>query len=444
MPQTMRLRTPQHRYRDTEQPVRVLLISTNTETINMAPLPLGLNCIAVATRNAGHDVQLLDLMGSGDNASIIRDAVQESRPGVIGISVRNIDNQHMAETRFLLEPVRDTIALCRSFSDAPIVVGGAGFSIFPEAALRYLKADLGICGEGEVAFTTLLGVLERGEDPSGISGLCLPDCTVQMGSAVRAGLETLPLPEPSLWTVPFDAVAEIWIPFQTRRGCPMRCSYCSTPALEGTAIRKHPVEGVVKGIARHVAAGFKQFYFVDNTFNFPPRYAKDLCTALAAASLGINWRCILYPGSLDEELVRKMAQSGCAEVSLGFESGCPAILRNLNKKFDVDQVRVSSELLRKYGIRRMGFLLLGGPGETRDTVRESLAFADSLKLDMLKLTLGIRIYPGTILEKIAREEGVIAEGDDLLLPRFYLAKGLDGWLGPMIREWMANRPYCTT
>jgi radical SAM superfamily enzyme YgiQ (UPF0313 family) len=139
-----------------------------------------------------------------------------------------------------------------------------------------------------------------------------------------------------------------------------------------------------------------------------------------------------------------MAEAGCVEVSLGFESGCPAILRNLNKKYDVDQVRVTSELLREYGIRRMGFLLLGGPGETRDTVRESLAFADSLKLDMLKLTLGIRIYPGTILEKIAREEGVIAEGDDLLLPRFYLAKGLDGWLGPMIREWMANRPYCTT
>lgn len=423
--------------------MKVLLISANTETINMVPLPLGLNCVAVATRNAGHDVQLLDLMGSGDNASIIRDAVQKFRPRVIGISVRNVDNQHMAETRFLLEPVRDIITFCRTFSDATIVLGGAGFSIFPEAILRYLQADMGICGEGEVAFTMLLNALERGDDPSGIPGICLPGSTVYRGSTVRAGLETLPLPDPSLWTVPADVGTEIWVPFQTRRGCPMKCSYCSTPALEGTAIRKHPVEAVVHGIAQHVAAGFDHFYFVDNTFNFPPRYAKDLCTALDAAGLKIRWRCILYPGFMDEEMVRKMADAGCIEVSLGFESGSPAILNNLNKKFDVDQVRITSELLREYGIRTMGFLLLGGPGETRETVRESLAFADSLKLDMLKLTMGIRIYPLTTLEKIAREEGVITEEDDLLLPRFYLAKGLDGWLGPMIRDWMVERPYCT-
>ena len=423
--------------------MRALLISANTETINMVPLPLGLNCVAVAARNAGHDVRLLDLMGNADIRRIIRDAIQGSRPDVIGISVRNIDDQSMAEPRFLLQPVRDTVSLCRAFSDATIVVGGAGFSIFPEAALRYLKADLGICGEGEVAFTTLLRALERGDDLMAIPGLCRPGAGVQMGCAVRAGLETLPLPDPSLWSVPSGAGEEIWIPFQTRRGCPIRCSYCSTPALEGTRIRKHPIDAVVQGIARHVAAGFDRFHFVDNTFNLPPRYAKDLCAALCSAGLRIRWRSILYPGFVDEELVRKMAEAGCVEVSLGFESGCPAILRELNKRYDPAQVRAASEMFRNYGISQIGFLLLGGPGETKESVRESLAFADSLKLDMLKLTTGIRIYPGTAVEKAAREEGMIAEGDDLLFPRFYLARGLDGWLGPTVREWMIGRPYCT-
>lgn len=423
--------------------MRALLISANTETINMVPLPLGLNCVAVAARNAGHDVRLLDLMGNADIRRIIRDAIQGSRPDVIGISVRNIDDQSMAEPRFLLQPVRDTVSLCRAFSDATIVLGGAGFSIFPEAALRYLKADLGICGEGEVAFTMLLRALERGDDLMAIPGLCRPGAGVQMGCAVRAGLETLPLPDPSLWSVPSGAGEEIWIPFQTRRGCPIRCSYCSTPALEGTRIRKHPIDAVVQGIARHVAAGFDRFHFVDNTFNLPPRYAKDLCAALCAAGLRIRWRSILYPGSVDEELVRKMAEAGCIEVSLGFESGCPAILRKLNKTYDLAQVRAASEMLRNYGISQIGFLLLGGPGETKESVRESLAFADSLKLDMLKLTMGIRIYPGTAVEKAAREEGMIAEGDDLLFPRFYLARGLEGWLGPTVREWMIGRPYCT-
>jgi radical SAM superfamily enzyme YgiQ (UPF0313 family) len=302
---------------------------------------------------------------------------------------------------------------------------------------------MGICGEGEVAFLSLLETLERGGDVYDISGLCLPDESGPHETAVRENLDNLPLPDPLLWSVPIEIKNEIWIPYQTRRGCPMKCAYCSTPALEGTTIRKHPIKDVVQGIARHVAAGFSRFYFVDNTFNFPPEYTKELCESLATANLDIRWRCILYPGFVDEEMVQLMAKAGCVEASLGFESGSPEILKNLNKKYSVEQVRTASDLLKKYGIKRMGFLLLGGPGETKDTVLESLAFADLLQLDMLKLTVGIRIYPGTALEKIARKEGIIAEGDDLLLPRFYLARGLDDWLAPTIRSWMTDRPYCT-
>jgi radical SAM superfamily enzyme YgiQ (UPF0313 family) len=422
--------------------VRVLLISTASETSHVTPLPLGLNLVAVAARDAGHDVRMLTLPGEGNSASIIRDAVREHGPGVIGVSARNVDDQNRENPGFLLEAARETVALCRGCSDATIVAGGAGFSIFPEAALRYLKADLGICGEGEVAFPALLHAFERRDDLSGIPGLCLPGATVGRERCARTRLDTLPLPDPSLWSVPADARAGVWVPFQTRRGCPMRCSYCSTPALEGTVIRKRMVETVVEGIARHVAAGFTHFYCVDNTFNLPPQYAKELCASLASADLGIRFHCILYPGFVDEEMVRLMEAAGCVGASLGFESGCPAVLAKLHKKYDVDQVLTASELLGKHGIRRLGFLLLGGPGETRESVRESLAFAESLAPDMLKITVGIRIYPGTPLEEIARDEGVIAEGDDLLFPRFYLARGLDGWIGPMIREWRIGRPYC--
>lgn len=421
--------------------MRVLLISANTETINMVPLPLGLNCVAVAARNAGHEVRMLDLMGSGDNASLIIRAIEEFEPEVVGISVRNVDNQQMVGTRFLLEPMRDVVDLCRTCSGAPVVVGGAGFSIFPEAMLRYLHADIGVCGEGEAAFTNLLDALAQGKDLRGIDGIYLPGAGAPRASH-PGSLESLPLPDASLWNIPQEPAGEIWIPFQTRRGCPMRCSYCSTPALEGTTIRTHPVDAVMAAIRGHVEAGFDRFYFVDNTFNLPIEYAKKLCSALADAKLGIRWRCILYPGFVDEELVRLMAQAGCIEVSLGFESGSPSILKNLNKKYDLGQVREASELLKKHGIQRMGFLLLGVPGETRETVRESLEFADSLDLDMMKISIGIRIYPDTALEKSALEEGCISLEDDLLHPRFYLAKGLSGWLEPVIGEWVSKRPHC--
>ncbi len=87
----------------------------------------------------------------------------------------------------------------------------------------------------------------------------------------------------------------------------------------------------------------------------------------------------------------------------------------------------------------MGFLLIGSPGETRETVQESLLFADSLRMDALKITVGVRIYPHTPLAKRATDEGVISSHEDLLFPRFYLAKGLEDWLPETLKEFAATR-----
>jgi radical SAM superfamily enzyme YgiQ (UPF0313 family) len=135
---------------------------------------------------------------------------------------------------------------------------------------------------------------------------------------------------------------------------------------------------------------------------------------------------------------------GCKEVSLGFESGCEQILRAMNKRFRPQGVREISQMLGDYGIHRIGFLLLGGPGETRKSVEKSLVFADSLNLETVKVTTGIRIYPNTALARIAVDEGVILPHDDLLFPRFYLARGLEGWLQEAVRSWVAERPHWLT
>ncbi len=163
--------------------MRVLRISANTENINMVPLPLGLNCVAVAARDSGHQGELLDLMSNADHKAAVSKTIGRVNPQVIGFSVRNVDNQNMGETRFLLVPVRSIISLCRIYSKAPIVVGGASFSIFPVAALRYLGADMGVCGEGEMASPLLLDTLEQGGAPSTIAGLCLPGNPVPKGCA---------------------------------------------------------------------------------------------------------------------------------------------------------------------------------------------------------------------------------------------------------------------
>ena len=208
----------------------------------------------------------------------------------------------------------------------------------------------------------------------------------------------------------------------------MECSYCSTATIEGRILRKRSLEIVIDSISRFAEAGFKNFFFVDNTFNFPPSYARELCDRMIGRSLKIKWRSILYPWKVDEGLIERMARAGCVEVAFGFESGSRKILRSLNKRFQPEEVLRISEMLGRYGIARMGFLLFGGPGETRETVKESLEFADSLRLESMKVTTGIRIYPHTLLAKTAIAEGVVSPEDDLLYPKFYLAGGLAGWI----------------
>jgi radical SAM superfamily enzyme YgiQ (UPF0313 family) len=199
---------------------------------------------------------------------------------------------------------------------------------------------------------------------------------------------------------------------------------------------------VVANLAGWVTSGFSQIFFVDNTFNLPASYALELCRRITEAGLKITWRCIFYPGEVSRELVEAMSKAGCREVSLGFESGCETILRAMNKHFGVEKIREASRLLAEFGIRRMGFLLLGGPGETRASVEESLLFADSLNLDALKLTLGIRIYPQTNLARRAVDEGLIAPDDPLLLPRFYLVEELQPWLRETVVRWAKGRSNC--
>ena len=417
--------------------MRVLLVSANQTEINMRTVPLGLGCVASALRQGGHTVRMLDLVRVKDTSSALAEAIHGFEPEVIGISLRNIDDQNMRAPRFFITEANEIIGYVRSLSSAPIVLGGAGYSIFPEAALNCSSADMGICGEGEEAFKVLLGRLEAKQSLAGIPGLCIRGKSLQERTFVE-DLDRLPLPDADL--VGLAARENAILPVQTRRGCPMDCSYCSTASIEGTVIRRRSPRKVVEWIARWAKEGVHQLYFVDNTFNLPVSYARALCAELARASPGVTWRSIIYPYKMDERLAAAMSEAGCTEGSVGFESGCERILRAMNKRFRLEDVTRTCKVLRAYGIRRMGFLVLGGPGETRRSVEESLTFADSLDLDALKITIGIRVYPHTRLADQARREGVVGDEDDLLAPRFYLAAGLEDWITETVAARAETRP----
>ena len=416
--------------------MRILFISPNRLRLVVPPLPLGLASVVAAVQDE-HQVRVLDFMFAADPLGEVRRLLADFSPDLIAISVRNIDNQDSRHPESFIGEVKDLVNLLRELSAAPIVLGGAGFSIMPRQFMNYLGADFGVAGEGEGAFGEFLSAYGGSRDWETVSGLVWRQGEEWRLNPVQRVADLKELPRPALeYFTPHlyqeaqgSAKLPGMVPVQTRRGCPMKCIYCTTPLLEGRRFRSWEPRQVAAWLADwHIKWGLTRFYFVDNLFNCPPGYAHSLCQAIIDLNLPLEWGCLLHPLAPDRELVRLIRRAGGGMVQVGNESGSELMLANLGKGFGREQVETTLQMLQEEGLPFSCFLMLGGPGETRETVEESVALLEKYHPQMVNLTVGVRIYPGLALHRRALEEGVVAPGDDLLWPRFYLSPAIRDWI----------------
>ncbi|WP_458011057.1 B12-binding domain-containing radical SAM protein [Candidatus Solincola sp.] len=428
--------------------MRVLLISENRCRENLVPFPLGIACIASAVQLAGHEVSCLDLMFSADPVKETLERIRDFHPECIGLSIRNIDNQDMFASEFYLPPLRELVQAMREVTDAPVVLGGAGFSIFPLECLEYLDLEMGVVGEGECTFVNLLECLENGTSFDSLPGLA-----VRRGGrgwvnppAFRHPPGSFALPERKL----FDVRRYDWIPgrtpaytanLQARRGCHLRCIYCTNPTIEGRLVRVRPPSKVADELSSLEADyGIRFAVFTDSLFNHPRDYTLELCREIAARRTSVSWWCTFNPLFYDPEIMEALRAAGCVGMSIGNESGSEDILASLRKDFTREHVVRSVSLAKELGFRTNCFLLLGGPGENERTVRESLELMLELAPTQVTVTVGIRIYPGCEMEGIALRAGMIEQGQNLLYPAFYLDPEVASWLHPYMRDFCDRHP----
>jgi len=431
--------------------MRVILVSENRCRENLIPFPLGVACVAAAVRAAGHQVLPLDLMFSEDPAAEVAGAVEDFQPHCVGMSVRNIDNQDMHSSVFYPEQALPVVEAVRSATGAPMVLGGAGFSIFPLECLDYFGLELGVVGEAEGTFVRLLDALEKGEDPADLPGVAVRRPGLRRVNPHQGHLDLDLLPPPERTGLGVEAYD--WIPgrtppfvanLQARRGCPMRCIYCPNPLIEGRRLRLRRPGAVADELERlEKEHGITTVFFTDSLFNHPLDYTFELLEEIASRRLDLRWGCSVNPAFHRKGLYERLRNAGCFHVSLGNESGSERMLRVLRKDFGREEVSRAVREAKAAGIRVQCFLLLGGPGENRDTVRESVDLLDELKPDAVSVTPGIRIYPGCALNRLALEEGVLERGRSLLKPVFYVSREVKTWLGVYLREVCEERPGWT-
>jgi radical SAM superfamily enzyme YgiQ (UPF0313 family) len=427
--------------------LRILFISPNQLRLVVAPLPQGLASV-VASLPLEHDVAVLDFMFLEDPLAELGRTVASFKPEFVGISVRNIDNQDSRAPISYFPEIKDLVLRLRSLTGAAIILGGPGFSIMPREFMEYTGADFGLAGEGEEALPTFLAAWATASWEE------VPGLLWRQGGALRANpphrvpdLHRLARPALDYFTPNLYEEAQGsaklpgMIPVQSRRGCPMRCIYCTTPRLEGRKVRSWAPEQVASWLAAwHQKWGLTRFYFVDNMFNYPPEHGKALCQAIQDLHLPLEWSCLINPAFPDRELFHLIRAAGGTMVQVGNESGSELVLRHLGKGFGLEQVELTLSMLHEAGLPFNCFLLVGGPGETPETVREGVALLEKHQPRMVNLTVGIRIHPGLPMHRIALAEGVVTAADNLLWPHFYLAPAVQEWIWEFLAEVTTRHP----
>jgi radical SAM superfamily enzyme YgiQ (UPF0313 family) len=412
-----------------EASLRVLLISANTEKLPDPVFPLGAAYMVSVAENAGHRVETLDLCFLAAPRDALDAKLDAFDPQVVGISLRNLDSSSYPQNTSYVDDYQRLVQAIRERSDAAIVLGGAGFTVMPETIMEYVGADVGVVGEGETAFPWLLERLARRDAlVSSPDMACEP---VNGGVCVRPVARIKPLDSvaaPLRQRFDMDLYYERGgaLNIQTKRGCCFECVFCSYPLIEGSKVRMRAANLVVDEIeAMREEFQVRHWFFVDNIFNMPMRHAKEICHELIERQLDVEWSGYLNPKFIDEELCDLMARSGCKAIEFGTDSGAASMIASLKKEFEADDLRQTSALCHKYGLKFCHSLIFGGPGETRRSVAETIELMDELKPTAVIAMTGIRVLPGTAMVDIALRAGQIDEDDNLLYPRFYISPTLE-------------------
>jgi radical SAM superfamily enzyme YgiQ (UPF0313 family) len=424
--------------------MRVALVNPNR--IKPPISPLGLEYVAEGLLAAGHEVNILDLCWEEQPEKAIPAFFNGREYGLVGLSIRNTDDCSFATRESFLPGFSSIVEVIRKHSGAPIVAGGVGFSVMPEAVMAITGVDAGVVGDGEF---TLTGVAHRSQRQA--SWEDLPNLVLLRNGVFRRN----PVSTVSLSRMPPMSRTLVdnrryyleggQAGIETKRGCPMGCVYCADPLAKGSSIRLRPPEDVVAELGRLLSQGIEHVHICDSEFNVPEDHALEICREIIRGGLGdrLHWFAYCKPGSFSRELAGQMRRSGCRGINFGADSGDEGMLGRLGRDFAPSEILSAARLCRENGIAVMFDLLLGAPGETRESIARTIELMGRSGADRIGVTVGIRVYPGTRLSKEVQREDLrkgLVGGSDIRDPVFFLEPGIAPTVFDQLDALVGNDP----
>lgn len=368
-------------------PFEKIYEKTNMKGIAPSTPPLSLACIGGALLEKKHNVKIFDfnIHTTNSNSRFIRQ-LEKFDPDFVGITF---------VTPLIKEADKITRIIKNRNKNIIIIGGGPHCSSFPESSLEETSLDVAIIGEGDFSITEIVG----GKKFSSIKGIAYKKnrkIFINERREFIQDLDILPFPAYALYQIDrYKAPSAIarknpvaWV--ETSRGCPYGCVYCNKSCFGRTFRVKSP-ERVVQEFINIKKLGFGEIHLTDDGFTTDINRAKKICDLLIEKKVNINWSTItgIRVDRVDLDLLKKMKKAGCYRVYFGIESGNQEILNNIKKGITLEQVRKAVTWSRQARLEVAGYFMIGLPGETKETMQDTINFAKLLNLDLAKISITI-------------------------------------------------------
>ncbi len=363
---------------------------------------LGLGYLAAALERGGHSVRTLDTGVFGRSEARISRFIEEFSPGVIGIT---------AQTAYYSRAVEMARLAKRLNAACPVVLGGPHPSILTAETLKEPSVDIVVVGEGDETAVDLVNCLEQRRGLESVRGIAFKHDGIVVHNEARPfidDLDSLPLPAWHLFDLDRYRArmnGRRVAPVLSSRGCPFKCIFCYRGPAAGKAFRGRSPERIVEEIELlHAKHGVGDILFVDDIFTINRQRAARICDLLIERDLPLTWRCQTRADCLNLELLQKMKTAKCIDVSMGVESGNEKILASIGKNITKAKIRAAFGMIRQTRVSASASFIIGLPGDTRETVQETIQFAKELNPNFA-IFYAAMPYPGTELARVVEEGG---------------------------------------
>ncbi len=388
--------------------MRILLINPYYPISETPSPPLGLAYLASALSEAGIEVKILDLVVYPYSRAMLQNVLEKFQPQMVGLTAvtMTFDNA--------IGVIRD---IKRLNPEILTVMGGPHVTFCSrETLIKHSVLDILVLGEGERTIVDLGRAVDTGGDWDRVKGIVYRKDSEICSTAHRDPIPDLDaLPDPARELLPLGRYRALGMPISltTSRGCPFKCIFCVGRKMVGSRVRYRSPGKVVDEMEYVNALNFHQINIADDLFTANRKHCLAVCDEILNRRLEVRWTSFARVDTVSEEILTKMKAAGCSAVSFGIESGNPQILKTIKKGITRDQVIEAVDMCRRSGITPHASFILGLPGETPQTIRETLDFGEQLKT--LGLSYGFHLlapFPGTEVREHSDQYGIKILTDD--------------------------------